>query len=86
VRAIACARRGARYGARRVTFTIGVYRAGPVGDGFVWVVRDDHDAVVCDGRELEWTQALMHAATAMAVRLANEYGTPTRPTQWEETL
>jgi len=67
-----------------VTFTIGVYRAGAPMDGFVWVVRDGQDALVADGREPEWTDALTRAATVMAMRLADEYSVPTRPNRLEE--
>ena len=57
-------------------FTVGVYRAGNDGEGFAWVVRDDSDELVSDGREPEWTDALSQAVLAMCGKLGREYGAP----------
>lgn len=55
-------------------FTVGVSRQG---DGFLWVVRDDHsDELVGEGSAERWPDALTRATTKIAMILVNEYGVP----------
>ena len=53
-----------------MTFTVGIYRAGPdPSDGWVWVVRSGDDQVMADGREPSWPEALAEVDQVMTLAL-----------------